>query len=287
VDLETEVKKYGLKRDQTIVLLKEILKDMHEGGFTEEEEKDFNDDVDEVFEESITSLNEGLDEEEITKIDTLTERAQTDPKALDELLQMINPKGETFKKDKSFVSPDPWVRMVNNQFGDPNYALARLPQDDLVEALRDDLTKHGLTLSHKDPMDKEQIHLIKRPMNVSEEFPVNFVTTDKPLLAMGRTKPGNKVRMQVKVSALNLPMQVQERLLGLVGPRYDRTNDALTIVVDKFNTKISNIVQVRRIFQELLAEAWKADPNYVPVEELKQTFNVDPGHYVFFTNKQQ
>jgi hypothetical protein len=75
-----------------------------------------------------------------------------------------------------------------------------------------------------------------------------------------------KVKLKVKVKALRLSEAAKERLLSIVGLRYNKKNDILSLVADVHPHQSWNKNYVRRLLQALLSEAWKADELYVPPE---------------------
>jgi hypothetical protein len=86
-----------------------------------------------------------------------------------------------------------------------------------------------------------------------------------------------KMKMMVKVSALKLPPPVLERFKGLAGSRYNPETDVLTLVSSLFPTKTDNKFVVKRRLRQLLEEAWKADPNYLPLKpDQIQPLDFDP-----------
>ncbi|KAL6077817.1 ATP citrate lyase subunit 1 [Balamuthia mandrillaris] len=77
-----------------------------------------------------------------------------------------------------------------------------------------------------------------------------------------------KIRLKVLVPLLGLKPAVEQRLVSLVGPRYDPSTGILTIVADRQPTKEQNAQHAKMIFRELLKEAFMADPQFVPLDDL-------------------
>eukprot|EP00897_Mesotaenium_endlicherianum_P001721 jgi/Mesen1/1577/ME000134S00695 len=72
--------------------------------------------------------------------------------------------------------------------------------------------------------------------------------------------PANrKVKMSVRVAELSLTKLARERLLALVGPRYNRNNDMLTLTSERHRYREENRKDVYRILLALLDEAELAD----------------------------
>jgi len=98
--------------------------------------------------------------------------------------------------------------------------------------------------------------------------PVEFFVRQDPI----KYKPSSldrmkyrKVAMKVNMNHFNLPAVVDKRLKELVGPRYmDRI---LKLTGDERQTQDENKAYLKLLFRELMHEAWKADPNYLPIRE--------------------
>jgi hypothetical protein len=71
----------------------------------------------------------------------------------------------------------------------------------------------------------------------------------------------------VKISALQLPPAVAQRLKDLAGPRFDVATGILKIVGAKKAERAQNKVGAFSLLRSLLAEAWKADVNFVPTSD--------------------
>lgn len=107
----------------------------------------------------------------------------------------------------------------------------------------------------------------KRTM-ISDENPVMFTYHNWPF-NKGKFNSDlreRKMVMKVKVSALKLTPPVKERFLQLVEKRYDPETDILTLTADSSVSKTDNKYFVKARLRKLLAEAWKADPNYIPLD---------------------
>lgn len=77
-----------------------------------------------------------------------------------------------------------------------------------------------------------------------------------------------QVIMRVHVPALGLTKPALNRLIELVGPRYDPQTEVLKLVGDRHPNKKLNKLYVQQMFRELVSNALLADPNYVPLSDL-------------------
>ncbi|EGG17357.1 hypothetical protein DFA_08352 [Cavenderia fasciculata] len=76
-----------------------------------------------------------------------------------------------------------------------------------------------------------------------------------------------KVIMRVNVAALDLPPVVEERLAALTQRRYDPKTRVLQLVSNNHRSQDQNKHQCKVLFNNLLHEAYLADPNFVSVRE--------------------
>ncbi|KAJ7535157.1 hypothetical protein O6H91_12G021200 [Diphasiastrum complanatum] len=78
--------------------------------------------------------------------------------------------------------------------------------------------------------------------------------------------PANrKVKVSVYVKELELSKKAKERLLALVGKRYNPRKDELTIVSERYSHREENRKDVLRTLYALIEEANKADEIATPV----------------------
>jgi hypothetical protein len=89
-----------------------------------------------------------------------------------------------------------------------------------------------------------------------------------------------KVVLKVKLSALKLSPAAKSRLLGMVKNRYDEKTDTLTIVSRTQTTKQDNSYFAKSLLKSLLAEAWKADENYLPLQEVPPAEDITDLSYI-------
>lgn len=100
----------------------------------------------------------------------------------------------------------------------------------------------------------------------TDEFPaLTEMTKRKSPLPTAQMQ--RKAKLRIHLPGLSLPAAVRQRLIALSGPRYDATEDIVTIVADSQQNRNLNISQVYKTAGNLLNEAWKADLNYVPIED--------------------
>jgi len=78
-----------------------------------------------------------------------------------------------------------------------------------------------------------------------------------------------KVVMKVHIPSLKLTPPAQQRLIALVGKRYDARSGWLKLVGDKHPNRHLNHRYVTLLMKELLQESFLADPRYAPLSDLK------------------
>lgn len=82
-----------------------------------------------------------------------------------------------------------------------------------------------------------------------------------------------KVVCEIYVPSLQLPAHVEERLIdmvtceGLKPQRYDPNTKIMRIVSQTQRHKNQNYRRTQRMVRNLIAEAWKADPDYFPADD--------------------
>jgi hypothetical protein len=87
---------------------------------------------------------------------------------------------------------------------------------------------------------------------------------DTPFQASEALLRQRRVVLVVDVDSLQLPMLAEQRLIDLVGVRYDPARHRIKIAADAFEQRSTNTYAVLRIFKQLINEAFLADSNYVP-----------------------
>jgi hypothetical protein len=76
-----------------------------------------------------------------------------------------------------------------------------------------------------------------------------------------------KAKLRIHLPTLALPTVVRQRLVELVGSRYQEEKGYVVLVSDNQATRDENIAEVYKTAGKLLSEAWKADLNYVALED--------------------
>ena len=87
---------------------------------------------------------------------------------------------------------------------------------------------------------------------------------DSPFKKQEAILKQRRVVLLVSVEALRLPKLAEERLIELVGVRYDAESGMIKLSADAFTQRSENTFAVLRTMKELINEAFLADSNYVP-----------------------
>ncbi|XP_078702131.1 small ribosomal subunit protein mS35-like [Branchiostoma floridae x Branchiostoma belcheri] len=94
-----------------------------------------------------------------------------------------------------------------------------------------------------------------------EHFPVEVVTTDYVLSGPSLRHPDARiVTLKLKLSQLKLDDHARKKILKLVGDRYDKESDILTITADRCPHRKQNYDYTRYLLTVLYLEAWKTEP---------------------------
>jgi len=123
------------------------------------------------------------------------------------------------------------------------------------------------TKPRKSPPERPKKPKIKK---VSDLHPIAFESNYYPLdQEFYNPFHTRKVILYVKVNALGLPTLVKERFVGLAQQRdvYDSGKDLVILRSQKKRSQRANKQYLIRILRAMLAEAWKADLNYIPAPE--------------------
>jgi hypothetical protein len=78
-----------------------------------------------------------------------------------------------------------------------------------------------------------------------------------------------KVWLTVRMPALNgvLMPAARQRLVALLGDRYDAESDSFTLIAHRHRTALGNKWLLKKWLKELVAEACNIDPLYVPLDQ--------------------
>eukprot|EP01132_Coremiostelium_polycephalum_P000893 gene893-1117_t len=100
------------------------------------------------------------------------------------------------------------------------------------------------------------------PREHIDTYPVEFISSHSTTDQTERDQWVNrKCVMKVNISSFDLPEVVLSRLLQLVGKRYE--GGTLTLVANHHKHFNDNKHHVKKLFRELLHEAYLADPNFI------------------------
>eukprot|EP01116_Phalansterium_solitarium_P002508 TRINITY_DN1255_c0_g3_i1.p1 TRINITY_DN1255_c0_g3~~TRINITY_DN1255_c0_g3_i1.p1 ORF type:complete len:681 (+),score=196.58 TRINITY_DN1255_c0_g3_i1:1296-3338(+) len=130
--------------------------------------------------------------------------------------------------------------------------------------------------AHLDKLDQRLVAAMRKSVASREQRAANrSLTPERPMVWLHRVDCTDdsdfntrRIVLQVRVANLGLSPAADFRLKGIMGPRYDRTQGVIRIVANGQPTRAENRVQAQKMLQRALAEAWKGDPAYVPVEPL-------------------
>ncbi len=116
--------------------------------------------------------------------------------------------------------------------------------------------------------EKEQfdIHSNKQKINLTRDMP--FEISSHFFWAWPDKYRERRVALHAKVNALGLSKPAKDRLIAMVGSRYDPQTGVLKLVCDSQRTKEENKYFVKSMMRSLLAEAWKAEPTYLPMDPI-------------------
>jgi len=115
---------------------------------------------------------------------------------------------------------------------------------------------------------KEEKKQKEQHISVGNNNPICFIYTNTTQQPMKSKVQDCKVSMKVKISKLNLPKPVYERFVQLTGNKYDPESDIFKLTNSATKEKKINKKKILELFKNILNEAWTADLNYVPVENL-------------------
>ncbi|XP_066264269.1 small ribosomal subunit protein mS35-like [Branchiostoma lanceolatum] len=94
-----------------------------------------------------------------------------------------------------------------------------------------------------------------------EHFPLEVITTDYVLSGPSLRHPEARiVTLKLKLSQLELDDHARKKLLKLVGDRYDKETDTLTITADRCPHRKQNYDYTQYLLTVLYLEAWKTEP---------------------------
>ncbi|KAL1481978.1 hypothetical protein MTO96_034081 [Rhipicephalus appendiculatus] len=94
-----------------------------------------------------------------------------------------------------------------------------------------------------------------------EHFPVEVIDSDYCHASPSIRDPRSRiVTLRVKLSDLELDYHARDKLLRLVGDRYDPATDVLTIVTDRCPLKKQNYDYAHYLLTAVYHESWKTEP---------------------------
>ena len=107
----------------------------------------------------------------------------------------------------------------------------------------------------------------------TSDYPIMFTTVHLPSMPNIPNKDiewmnrqlERRVYMKVKIQEFGLPEIVRQRLVELAGSRYSAETDVLSLSCDESQNKLKNKYFLKRVFSDLIAEAWKACDDYLPL----------------------
>ncbi|XP_076623364.1 mitochondrial ribosomal protein S35 isoform X1 [Colletes latitarsis] len=113
-----------------------------------------------------------------------------------------------------------------------------------------------------------------------EHFPIEIITSDYCYSSPTIREPlARIVSLRVKLSSLHLDTHAKDKLLRLVGERYNSETDFLTITADRCPTRKQNLDYVYYLLTALFHVSWRIEPWEAEKSE------VDMEYYNWDTNK--
>jgi len=148
----------------------------------------------------------------------------------------------------------------------------RNPYHDVISKLKkgekvDSVPSFGLGMSvfTADGKEKRRLNGIKFDIEIVKHKIIEPNTMSK--FRKGFVE--RKVLLRVRVDRLNLSPVSKERLLSIVGPRYNSETGILKLVGDSFPNKQQNTTYVFHLLRQLLNDAMQVDPCFVPFSDLE------------------
>eukprot|EP00066_Takifugu_rubripes_P004286 XP_003967536.1 PREDICTED: 28S ribosomal protein S35, mitochondrial [Takifugu rubripes] len=94
-----------------------------------------------------------------------------------------------------------------------------------------------------------------------ELFPIKVTSTDYVSAGQSLRNPSARVvNIKVKLSSLNLDDHARKKMIKLVGERYDKGSDVLTIKADRCPLRQQNLDYAMYLLTVLYHESWKMEP---------------------------
>ncbi|XP_069821664.1 small ribosomal subunit protein mS35 isoform X2 [Dendropsophus ebraccatus] len=94
----------------------------------------------------------------------------------------------------------------------------------------------------------------------TQHFPIQLQSVDYMFAGTSLRNPkARAVTLQVKLSSLNLDTHARRKLIKLVGPRYNATDDILTIRTDRCPLRKQNQDYAMYLLTVLYHESWKTE----------------------------
>lgn len=140
------------------------------------------------------------------------------------------------------------------------------PQDGIANsAYLEDLPMFPNPFDHSDDIDTEHdpAKIRTKPYDFGKAK-VTLMTRDAvvPMTwedeKLGGPRENRRVRLQVRVKELELPIVAAQKLVLLCGPRYNFNNDVLTLTSDRYATRKQNGRYLMDLLESLVEEAKKA-----------------------------
>ncbi|XP_015122128.1 28S ribosomal protein S35, mitochondrial [Diachasma alloeum] len=94
-----------------------------------------------------------------------------------------------------------------------------------------------------------------------KHFPLEVITSDYCYSSPSIRDPlARVVSLRVKLSSLELDEHAKDKLLRLLGPRYDPKSDIISIVADRCPTRKQNLEYADYLLTAVYHEAWRMEP---------------------------
>ncbi|XP_011696773.1 PREDICTED: 28S ribosomal protein S35, mitochondrial [Wasmannia auropunctata] len=95
----------------------------------------------------------------------------------------------------------------------------------------------------------------------AKHFPVEIITSDYCYSSPTIRDPlARIVSLRVRLSSLHLDTHAKDKLLRLLGNRYNPETDVITITADRCPTKKQNLEYVRYLLTAVYHESWRVEP---------------------------
>lgn len=116
--------------------------------------------------------------------------------------------------------------------------------------------------------------------SIEQHYPIEIITSDYCHASPSIRNPlARIVTLRVKLSSLNLDKHAKDKLIRLVGDRYDKETDLITITADRCPARVQNNDYVNYLLTACYHEAW----SYEDWEKDKSELDME--YYEFDLNK--